>query len=59
MLDCKPIEGRTTAENLFKLVNESVEKFGLDKKLCRSVSFDGARNMSSEQEGVLGYLKRF
>ena len=59
MLDCKPIEGRTTAVNLFKLINESVEKVGLDKCLCRSVSFDGARNMSSEQEGVLGYLKRF
>ena len=58
MLDCKPIEGRTTVENLFKLVDESVEKFGLDRKLCRSVSFEGARNMSSEQEGVLGYIKR-
>ncbi|KAI6661861.1 hypothetical protein LOD99_9744 [Oopsacas minuta] len=59
MVDCKPIEGRTTAENLFKLVNESVERFGLDRKLNRSVSYDGAKNMSSEQEGVLGYLKRF
>ena len=41
MLDCKPIEGRTTAANLFKLINESVEKFALDTNSCRSVSFDG------------------
>ena len=30
MLDCKPIESRTTAEDLFKLVSESVERFELE-----------------------------
>ena len=42
----------TTGEALFNLLNNTLQKFGLDLKNCVGDAFDGAANMSGAYNGV-------
>ena len=41
-----------TASNLFEVLKQKLEKWGIDIYLCRGQSYDGAVNMSGHVSGL-------
>ena len=45
-LFCKPLEGRTTSVEIFKVLNDFIEQNGISWEKCVGVCSDGARAMT-------------
>ncbi|XP_011862172.1 PREDICTED: SCAN domain-containing protein 3-like, partial [Vollenhovia emeryi] len=54
-----PIIGiRTTGSDIFKAVNQTVEKFDIDLSKCSAIVTDGAKAMIGSKNGFFGQLKQ-
>ena len=56
MVHCVPIEG-TKAIDIFQAIDRVVVKRNLDTSKLKCVSFDGAANINSPNNGVYGLMK--
>ena len=52
-LFCKPLEGRTTRVEIFKVLNDFIEQNGISWEKCVGVCSDGARAMTGRHSGVV------
>ena len=52
-LFCKPLEGRTTSVEIFKVLNDFIEQYGISWEKCVGVCSDGARAMTGRHSGVV------
>ena len=52
-LFCKPLEGRTTSVEIFKVLNDFIEQNGISWEKCVGVCSDGARTMTGRHSGVV------
>ena len=52
-LFCKPLEGRTTSVEIFKVLNDFIEQNGISWEKCVGVCSDGARAMKGRHSGVV------
>ena len=52
-LFCKPLEGRTTSVEIFKVLNNFIEQNGISWEKCVGVCSDGARAMTGRHSGVV------
>ena len=52
-LFCKPLEGRTTSIEIFKVLNDFIEQNGISWEKCVGVCSDGARAMKGRPSGVV------
>ncbi|MBN3321135.1 SCND3 protein, partial [Atractosteus spatula] len=56
-LFCKLLPTGTTGEHIFQLLNEFIEKNGIDWIKCVRVCTDGARAMTSRHSGVVARMR--
>lgn len=56
-LFCKPLQTRTTAEEIFNLIDNYVNKNGIEWKKCVGLSSDGARAMAGIRTGLFPRIK--
>ena len=52
-LFCKPLEGRTTSVEIFKVLNDFIEQNGISWEKCVGVCSDSARAMTGRHGGVV------
>ena len=52
-LFCKPLEGRTTSVEIFKVLNNFIEQNGILWEKCVGVCSDSARMMTGRHDGVV------
>ena len=52
-LFCKPLEGRTTSVEIFKVLNDVIDQNGISWEKCVGVCSDGARAMTGRHGGVV------
>ena len=52
-LFCKPLEGRTTSVEIFKVLNDFIEQNGISWEKCVEVCSDGACAMTGRHSGVV------
>ncbi|CAM4465380.1 unnamed protein product [Caretta caretta] len=57
ILFCRSVP-RTTAEQLFQLLDEFVKEHGIDWQHCVGVCTDGARAMVGRHSGVMAYIRK-
>ncbi|XP_061602956.1 zinc finger BED domain-containing protein 5-like [Cololabis saira] len=57
LLFCQPLQTRTTADQIFQLLNEFMQENGLDWKRCVGVCTDGARAMTGRNSGVVARIR--
>ncbi|XP_011872403.1 PREDICTED: general transcription factor II-I repeat domain-containing protein 2A-like, partial [Vollenhovia emeryi] len=58
LLDFVPLHDTTTGLDIFKAVNQSLEKFGIDFSKCSAIVTDGARAMIGSKNGFSGQVKQ-
>ena len=56
-LFCKPLEGRTTSVEMFKVLNDFIDQNGISWKKCVGVCSDGARAMTGRHGGVVTQIQ--
>ena len=56
-LFCKPLEGRTTSVEIFKVLNDFVDQNGISWEKCVGVCSDGARAMTGRHGGVVTRIR--
>jgi len=56
-LFCKPLTTRTTAEEIFNLIDNFINQKGIEWKKCVGLSSDGARAMSGARTGLAPRIK--
>jgi hypothetical protein len=56
-LFCKPLTTRTTAEEIFNLIDNFINQNGIEWKKCVGLSSDGARAMAGARTGVAPRIK--
>ena len=56
-LFCKPLEGRTTGVEIFKVLNDFIEQNGISWEKCVGVCSDGARAMTGRHSGVVTQIQ--
>ncbi|XP_061587577.1 zinc finger BED domain-containing protein 5-like [Cololabis saira] len=57
LLFCQPLQTRTTADQIFQVLNEFMQENGLDWKRCVGVCTDGARAMTGRNSGVVARIR--
>lgn len=58
ILFCKSLEGRTTGEDIFNVVNTFFSENGLSWKSCSSVCTDAAASMTGSGKGLVARIKK-
>lgn len=56
-LFCKPLNTRTTAEEIFNLIDTYINRNDIDWKKCVGLSSDGARAMAGVRTGLFPKIK--
>nr|XP_022903149.1 zinc finger BED domain-containing protein 5-like [Onthophagus taurus] len=56
MLFCKPLVGRTTGEEIFKLINLYMEKHKISWNLCAHICTDGAKSLLGREKGAISRI---
>ena len=56
-LFCKPLKGRTTSVEIFKVLNDFIEQNGISWEKCVGVCSDGARAMTERHSGVVTQIQ--
>nr|XP_025038756.1 zinc finger BED domain-containing protein 5-like [Pelodiscus sinensis] len=57
LLFCKPLPTRTTAAEIFKLINYFIIQSDIDWKKCVGLSSDGARAMAESRTGLVPRIR--
>lgn len=58
LLDFVPLHNRTTGDDIFKAVNQTLEKFDIDFSKCSSIVTDGAKSMIGSKNGLNSQIKQ-
>jgi len=58
LLDFVPLHSTTKGCDIFKAVNQTLEKFGTDFSRCSAIVTDGARAMIGSKNGFAGQIKQ-
>jgi len=58
LLDFIPLHSTTKGCDIFKAVNQTLEKFGTDFSRCSAIVTDGARAMIGSKNGFAGQIKQ-
>ena len=59
LVGLKGLKDRTTGENIFSCVLDTINKFKLNWNLLSAVTTDGAKNMIGHNIGFMGHLHRY
>nr|XP_054593370.1 SCAN domain-containing protein 3-like [Nothobranchius furzeri] len=58
ILFCKSLEGKTTGEDIFNVVNGAFCEYGLSWKSCSSICTDAAASMTGRAKGLIARIKK-
>ena len=56
-LVCKPLEGRTTSVETFKVLHDFMKQNGILREKCVGICTDGAREMTRRRGGVVTLIQ--